>query len=160
MATWAYNGLAFVNNPNNPNYDSARGACDPNAGCTAPYQEKIFGWMEHPPTAAHWAPLAVAYPDRADLPATGATVPDLPEPHCASPTDCTTTRTTHPSECLGDSTGDLGMTSGADMASGGGGHGCGCDLGRRASINDADDLMLGLLAALALAVALRYKRRA
>ncbi len=161
VAAWAYNGLAFVNNPNNPNYDSSRGTCDPNAGCTAPYQERIFGWMEHPPTAAHWTALAVAYPDRADIPATGATVPDLPEPACASPTDCMTTRPTHTSECLGDTgAGDLGATTGGDMAAGGGGggghHGCGCDLGRRASINDA----LLALAALALAALLRYKRRA
>ena len=40
VATWAYNGLAFVNNPNNPNYSATRGVCDPNAGCTAPYQEQ------------------------------------------------------------------------------------------------------------------------
>ena len=61
VATWAYNGLAFVNNPNNPNYSSTRGVCDPNQGCTAPYQEKIFGWMEHPPSAQHWAPCSPAW---------------------------------------------------------------------------------------------------
>jgi hypothetical protein len=158
VAAWAYNGLAFVNNPNNPNYSSTRGVCDPNAGCTAPYQEKIFGWMEHPPTAAHWAALAVAYPDRADLPATGATVPDLPEPKCASPTDCATTRPTHTSECLGDiNMGDLGGGGGGapgDLANGGMPRGgCGCDLSSRAPLAMAPML-------LALLVILRYKRRA
>ena len=162
VAAWAYNGLAFVNNPNNPNYSATRGACDPNKGCTAPYQERIFGWMEHPPSAAHWSALAVAYPDRADLPATGATVPNLPEPKCASPTDCTQTRATHVSECLGDNAADLGGGGGggggdaSDMGGGGKSGGCGCELGRRPSINDACLLIAGL----ALGFALRYKRRA
>ena len=157
VATWAYNGLAFVNNPNNPNYSSTRGVCDPNAGCTAPYQEKIFGWMEHPPSAAHWTPLAVAYPDRADLPATGATVPDLPEPKCASPTDCTQTRPTHTSECLGNINGaDAGTTppaadmSAAPMPNGG----CHCDVAR------GGDPPFAALVLLALLAILRYKRRA
>ena len=168
VATWAYNGLAFVNNPNNPNYSSTRGTCDPNAGCTAPYQERIFGWMEHPPSSAHWAPLAVAYPDRADLPATGATVGDLPEPSCASPTDCTKTRATHTSECLGDSSindggapqdggaarSDLGAAPPPAMSA----HGCGCTLGRRPPAVDGRLLCVGM--AVALLLLLRYKRRA
>lgn len=151
-----------MNNPNNRNYDSARGSCDPNAGCTAPYQEKIFGWMEHPPTSAHWAPLAVAYPDRADLPATGATVPDLPEPTCASPTDCTSTRATHTSECLGDTSindggaDDGGSGGGADMSGAPGGHGCGCTLGARPDSNACEAFVM----ALALLLLVRYKRRA
>ena len=116
--------------------------------------------MEHPPSAAHWAALAVAYPDRADLPATGATVPDLPEPSCASPTDCSTTRPTHTSECLGQS-GTTDGGSGGDMAQNvspdpHGPGGCGCDLGRRAPINDA----FFVIALLALGFALRYKPRA
>jgi hypothetical protein len=155
VATWAYNGLAFVNNPNNPNYSATRGVCDPNAGCSAPYQERIFGWMEHPPSAAHWKPLAVAYPDRADLPATGATVPALPEPKCASPTDCTQTRPTHTSECLGASSiNDAGVTGGdlggtPPMPSGG----CHCGFGR----GGAPPIAILLLA---FALFLRYKRRA
>ena len=28
-AAWAYNSLSFTNNPNNPNYPSGRGICDP-----------------------------------------------------------------------------------------------------------------------------------
>jgi len=153
VAAWAYNGLAFVNNPNNPNYSASRGVCDPNAGCTAPYQERIFGWMEHPPSAAHWQPLAVAYPDRADLPATGATVPALPEPKCASPTDCTTTRPTHTSECLGDSSiiNDAGVPADLGVAPPPGG--CHCQM----SHGNAPPIALVLLAFVAI---LRYKRRA
>jgi hypothetical protein len=96
LATWAYNGLSFSNNPNNPNYDAHRPVCDPNLGCpNRPYQERVWGWMEHPPTAAHWTPIQPAYPDPADIPLTGATVPALPEPSCAGPTDCTERRTVH-----------------------------------------------------------------
>jgi hypothetical protein len=158
VAAWAYNGLAFSNNPNNPNYSTTRGVCDTKAGCGArPYQEKIFGWMEHPPTAQHWAPLAPAYPDRADIPATGATVPNLPEPKCASPTDCTNTRTVHVSACLDGAGGDMATASGSDMAGGGSGGkgGCGCDLGRAPS----HDAAL-VISALALLFALRYKPNA
>jgi hypothetical protein len=157
VAAWAYNGLAFVNNPNNPNYSASRGVCDPNAGCTAPYQERIFGWMEHPPSAAHWQPLAVAYPDRADIPATGATVPALPEPKCASPTDCTSTRPTHTSECLGASSiNDAGADDAGVPADLGGAPpalGCHCQMSR----GDAPPTALVLLA---FVVILRYKRRA
>lgn len=101
VATWAYNGLAASNNPNNPNYDAMRPICDPSKGCPGrPYQERVWGWMEHPPSAAHWAPIQPAYPDRADI---GMAVkpPDLPEPSCAGPTDCVNKRTTHVSACLG-----------------------------------------------------------
>ncbi|MDB4970881.1 MAG: putative secreted protein, partial [Myxococcales bacterium] len=163
VAAWAYNGLAFSNNPNNPNYSATRGVCDTKAGCGArPYQERIFGWMEHPPSAQHWSALAVAYPDRADIPATGASVPDLPEPHCASPTDCATTRAVHVSACLDGSGGDMaggigGGTGGGDLGSGGGGKGgCGCDLGRAPPVHDA----ALVISALALLCALRYKKRA
>jgi MYXO-CTERM domain-containing protein len=152
-ASWAYNGLAFVNNPNNPNYSSTRGVCDPNLDCGArPYQERVWGWMEHPPTGQYWNAIAPAYPALADLPATGATVPALPEPRCASPTSCASTRPTHPSACLGDATGA------PDAGTGGGSQGgCGCELGR-----DAPNARLGLalLALLALAAALRYNKRA
>jgi hypothetical protein len=48
-ATWAYNGLATSNNPNNPAYSTTRGIYNPQVGGSRPYQEKVFGWMEHPP---------------------------------------------------------------------------------------------------------------
>jgi hypothetical protein len=101
LATWAYNGFAYSNNPNNPNFDSMRGVCDPNVGCGArPYQELIWGWMEHPPADGRWPVLAPAYPDLAQIPsASGATVPQLDEPSCAGPTDCTSTRAVHHTSC-------------------------------------------------------------
>jgi MYXO-CTERM domain-containing protein len=103
IATWAYNGLAYSNNPNNPNYDAARPACDPSKGCgSRPYQEKVWGWMEFPRSAAHAAKVEVAYPDRGDIPTmSGVKIPELAEPACAGPTDCVNARATHVSSCLG-----------------------------------------------------------
>jgi hypothetical protein len=51
VAAWAYNGLAYVNNPNNPNYGANRGVWNPQVGGGAPYQEKVFGFMEYPERA-------------------------------------------------------------------------------------------------------------
>jgi len=98
-ATWAYNGLAWSNNPNNPNHDPNRGVYDPSVGGSYTYQEKVFGRIEHPPSAGHWPSIPLAYPDRADC-GSGGSPPELPEPSCASPTDCTNTRTTHTSTCF------------------------------------------------------------
>jgi hypothetical protein len=149
-ATWAYNGLAYSNNPNNPNYAAMRPVCDPNQGCpNRPYQERVFGWVEHPPSAAHWSPVALAYPNRADIPdVTGLQmVPALPEPDCAGPTDCTNHRSTHVSGCFspspspgidGGSRSDGGSDGGSSVY---GGHtgdntvgvmagGCACQLSR------------------------------
>jgi len=102
LATWAYNGYAFVNNPNNPNLDAMRPVCDPNVGCAGrTYQERIWGWMEHPPADARWAALAPAYPDLSELPTTSGPKPTtLSEPACASPTSCTQARAIHASRCL------------------------------------------------------------
>jgi hypothetical protein len=97
-AIWAYNGLAYSNNPNNPNLTAGRGVYDPTKGGSYTYQERVLGWMEHPPTSAHWPKLAPAYPNPGDVGGAGAP-PALPEPSCASPTDCTTTRATHHSTC-------------------------------------------------------------
>jgi hypothetical protein len=103
IATWAYNGLAYSNSPSNPNYDAMRPVCNPNVGCpNRPYQERVFGWMEHPPSANHWKSVALAYPDRADIPDMPGViqrVPDLPEPDCAGPTDCVNKRSTHVTAC-------------------------------------------------------------
>ena len=104
IATWAYNGLAYSNNPNNPNYDAMRPVCNPNVGCpNRPYQERVFGWIEHPPSAAHWTAVALAYPDRADIPDMPGViqkVPALPEPDCAGPTDCVNHRSVHTTSCV------------------------------------------------------------
>jgi len=147
IATWAYNGLAAINDPNNASYDTMRPICNPNLGCPMrPYQERVFGWMEHPPTAAHWPVLAPAYPDRASFKYDSNGRPlALPEPTCAGPTDCTKSRSTHVSRCLGTNPPDAGQPSdggepapsvsdgGQDISDGGDGpgqgHGCQCDFG-------------------------------
>ena len=131
-AAWAYNGLAYVNNPNNPNYDSNRGVWDPTIGGGAPYQEKVFGWIEHTPYD-DWEPTALAYPNPGDI-GGGSVPPDLPEPACASPTDCGNKRPTHATICDGQSgEGGAGGAGGGGMggagpsggAGGGGGEGAG-----------------------------------
>ena len=98
VAIWAYNGLAYSNNPNNPNLAAGRGVYDPNNGGSYTYQERVLGWMEHPPSATHWSVLAPAYPNRGDIGQT-TTPPNLPEPSCAGPTNCAATRGTHGSSC-------------------------------------------------------------
>jgi MYXO-CTERM domain-containing protein len=97
-ATWAYNGLAYSNNPNNPKHDANRPVYNPKVGGSYPYQEKVWGWMEHPPSQAHWAPLALAYPNRAGLGNTGSP-PDIPDPNCAGPTSCGAKRGLHMTMC-------------------------------------------------------------
>ena len=39
-------------------YNANRGVWNPAMGCpdSDPYQERVFGYLEHPPTAAHWSP--------------------------------------------------------------------------------------------------------
>lgn len=103
-ALWAYNGNdASKNNPSNPNLSSTRpvyhpGVSTPSDGWT--YQERIWGWMEYPPSSEHWAALQAAYPDRAEIDPSAARAPKLNEPHCKGPTDCTGSRPVHPSSCL------------------------------------------------------------
>jgi MYXO-CTERM domain-containing protein len=116
IAAWAYNGLAYVNNPNNPNYDAGRGVWSPTVGGGAPYQEKVFGWIEHPPYD-DWDPTGLAYPNPGDI-GGGGVPPELPEPACASPTDCGNTRAVHATICNGDP-----GTGGAGGGSGGAGQG-------------------------------------
>lgn len=116
IATWAYNGLAYVNNPNNPNYDPNRGVWDPAVGGGAPYQEKVFGWMEHPPFE-DWEPTAPAYPNPGDI-GGGNAPPELPDPDCASPTNCIDERPLHATVCDGQ-----GGSSGAGGQAGSAGAG-------------------------------------
>ena len=110
-ATWAYNGLAYVNNPSNPNYDSNRGVWSPTNGGAAPYQEKVFGWMEH--TQGAWADTKLAYPNPGDCGGRGSPK-SLPEPTCASPTDCGNQRTAHVTSCAG----AMGTTSSSGAGGG------------------------------------------
>ncbi|MBX7100185.1 MAG: hypothetical protein K1X89_20890 [Myxococcaceae bacterium] len=107
-ATWAYNGLAYSNNPSNPAYSSTRGVYNPSVGGSRPYQERVFGWMEHPPAASYWSVLAAAYPDPTTV-GGGGSPPSLAEPSCAAPTDCVGTRPVHVSACFGK---DAGMDAG------------------------------------------------
>ena len=98
-ALWAYNGLAYQNNPNNPTYSAGRKAYDPQNGGSYPYQEKVLGWMEHPsPKTARWPAILPAYPNRGQIGTTGAPSP-LTEPKCGSPTSCASTRMTNLSPC-------------------------------------------------------------
>jgi hypothetical protein len=113
-AVWAYNGLAYSNNPNNPNLKAGRGVYNPATGGAYAYQELIFGWMEHPPSAAHWPRLEAAYPNRGEVGNTGRPG-NLKEPSCASPTDCTKTRITHSGSCIpAPPVSDAGVDSGGD----------------------------------------------
>ena len=97
-ATWAYNGQSYINNPNNPSYASTRGIYNPSVGGSRPYQERVWGWLEHPPSPAHWKSLKPSYPNLLALGSSGVP-PTLPEPTCASPTDCTNSRATNVSAC-------------------------------------------------------------
>jgi MYXO-CTERM domain-containing protein len=120
-ATWAYNGLAYVNNPSNPNYDATRGVYDPAVNDPAPYQEKVFGRIEHPSNGL-WNSVALAYPNPGDC-GTSGSPPDLPEPDCASPTDCANTRSVHVTECVDNPTGTGGGGGGGSGPTGAGGAG-------------------------------------
>lgn len=112
-ALWAYNGFSYVNNPSNPNYDSNRGVWDPKVGGAAPYQEKVMGWIEHPPgDPQYWQPVALAYPNPGQMGGAGSP-PALAEPSCASPTDCASTRATHTSECVETPSVDAGTDAAA-----------------------------------------------
>ncbi len=117
-ATWAYNGLAYINNPNNPNYDTERGVYDPAVNNAAPYQEKVFGRIEHPSNDL-WPSVALAYPNPGDCGSSGSP-PALPEPSCASPTDCNATREIHATMCDGAGEGGAGGAGGAASAGGNG----------------------------------------
>jgi hypothetical protein len=122
-ATWAYNGLAWKNNPNNPDLDPNREVYDPAVGGSYAYQEKVFGRIEHP-TSGSWPSIPLAYPDRAECGDTGSP-PDLSEPRCASPTDCGNTRETHVSTCFPAGSGGASGGAGAGGAGGDPGVGAG-----------------------------------
>ncbi len=116
-ATWAYNGLSSINNPNRTG-SSTRGVYNPVVGGTVPYQERVWGWLQHPPTPAHWPVTKVAYPRLTDVGPTSPP-PALPDPTCGSPTDCTNTRPSVSSSCI-DTAADAGLRGdgGADADAG------------------------------------------
>jgi hypothetical protein len=98
-AVWAYNGLAYTNNPNNPNLTASRKPYNPRNGGSYTYQERVFGRMEYPTSSAHWSSLAVAYPDRAKIPASGGNPGAIPNPDCEGPTSCVGKRPLHQGSC-------------------------------------------------------------
>lgn len=176
IATWAYNGLAYSNNPNNPNLKSGRGPYNPKNGGAYAYQEKVWGWMENPPTAGHWDKVEPAYPNRGDLGNDG-TPGSIPDPTCGSPTSCTTTRPLHTSTCVkapsadgGTSDGGSSVTpiipvDGGNGTSSGGGNGaaangdegCGCYAAGKRTSRDHSAVLAGV--GLAMALVLRARRR-
>lgn len=136
VATWAYNGLAASNNPANPTYSSTRGVWNPTVGGSRPYQEKVWGWLERPPTSGHWPSLQAAYPNVSGLAAGSGAPVALSEPGCASPTDCSNARQRHVTQCWDDDTDggfDAGVDAGFDA-----GHESGTDAGRDGGIDAGD----------------------
>jgi MYXO-CTERM domain-containing protein len=100
-AVWAYNGLSYINNPNNPNYDADRGVWKPSVRNPAPYQEKVFGFLEAPPSTNHWAVVKPGYPKLSDI-GNSSGPGALPLPKCASPTSCANTRGPNKTACTKD----------------------------------------------------------
>jgi MYXO-CTERM domain-containing protein len=98
IALWKYNGYSYSNDPSNPTYSSTRGVWDPALGGEAPYQEKVFGIIEKgSKNGTLWTPIALAYPRIDDVAGRGSS--PVATVACASPTDCTSTRSTHRSQC-------------------------------------------------------------
>ena len=68
-ATWAYNGFAYVNNPNNPMFPSGRPPYNSPSGLSRgsyPYQEIVWGLVAFPP-GDRWEPIEVSYPNAASI---------------------------------------------------------------------------------------------
>ncbi len=147
-ATWAYNGLAYVNNPNNPSYDSNRGVWNPDIGGSAPYQEKVFGRMEY--TQGRWPPTELAYPNPGDI-GGGNSPPQLPEPSCASPTNCSSSRPTHQTYCTGEAgfggaagAGGSSASAGSGPTGGSAGNGTGTGTAQGGSAGPSDAELGGI----------------
>lgn len=167
-ATWAYNGLAYKNNPTNPTYSATRGPWQPTSGAAAPYQEKVFGWIEFPTSPDYGTAVALAFPMLGEI-GSGTRPPALSEPACATPTSCATRRPVHRSLCLGGGpTPDAGLPDAATSTDGASADvdsgptpgddpdgSCACNTGRR----PASHPTLALLALAALGLALAFRRR-
>jgi uncharacterized protein (TIGR03382 family) len=98
VALWKYNGYSYSNDPSNPAFSSTRGIWNPAVGGDAPYQEKVFGIIERGSRSGkRWTPIALAYPRIEDV--AGRVRKPVPEPSCASPTDCTKHRPVHRTLC-------------------------------------------------------------
>lgn len=98
FATWAYNGFAFSNNPNNPAYPADRKPYRDPGGLSAgnyPYQEKIWGLVRVPYGLKEKAGVAgykaypVSFPDRTKICAScGKPTANIPEPTPTHVSDC------------------------------------------------------------------------
>ena len=78
-AVWAYNGFAFVNNPNNSSFPAGRppwGSSGALSRGNYPYQELVWGWAAYPPSG-FWDPLDLSYPSNSAI---GTSPGDIPEP--------------------------------------------------------------------------------
>jgi len=64
-AVWAYNGWAWINNPNNPKYDPNRppfNGTQPRGNY--PYQELVWGYAANSPGNEFWQSVPLTLPDR------------------------------------------------------------------------------------------------
>ena len=122
--------------------------------------------MEH--SQGSWTDTKLAYPNPGDCGGRGSPK-DLPEPSCASPTDCANHRSTHVTSCIpavGTSSSSAGGGSSSETASGagvggsGGGGGvddsgalhgsCGCRVGGEDRRGDGAVLILAALGVIAI----------
>ena len=96
FSVWAYNGLAFKNNPNNPAYATDRpGYRDPGglSGGEYPYQEIIWGYVRHPIKAPDgtiaYKSWDLSFPTRSEICAScGSPSANISDPSPLHWTDC------------------------------------------------------------------------
>jgi len=97
FATWAYNGFAFSNNPNNLAYPADRKPYRDAGGLSAgnyPYQEKIWGLVRVPyglkeGKGAGYKAYELSYPNRAQICAScGRPTADISDPSPIHVSDC------------------------------------------------------------------------
>ena len=97
FATWAYNGFAFSNNPNNPAYPADRKPYRDPGGLSAgnyPYQEKIWGLVRVPygvkeGKGAGYTATPLSYPNRAQICSScGKPTADISDPSPIHTSDC------------------------------------------------------------------------
>jgi MYXO-CTERM domain-containing protein len=97
FSVWAYNGLAFSNNPNNPKFDAARKPFRDPGGLSAgsyPYQEIIWGLVRTPygqleGTGPAYTGYPLGYPDRAQICAScGSPTAAISDPATIHWSDC------------------------------------------------------------------------
>ncbi len=94
---WGYNGFSFRNNPNNPMYSASRpefrtpGVASAQTRGNYPYQELVWGYVHHPPSAEHYTGIALAYPNRSEICAScGLPTSSISEPRGSHRGGCTT----------------------------------------------------------------------